>query len=169
MAHDTSEAIMTPEEIAQLPYRPCVGVMLRNAKGDIFVGQRRDSSNDAWQMPQGGIDAGEDARDAALRELWEETGVTADKVSIVAETEDWVAYDLPHDLVPKLWKGRYRGQEQKWFLMTFEGNDSDIDIATEHPEFSAWKWLPPSELVNAIVPFKREVYAQVLQALSPHF
>ncbi len=160
---------MTPEEIAKLPYRPCVGVMLRNANGDIFVGQRRDSSSDAWQMPQGGIDKGEDPRDAALRELWEETGVTADKVSIVAQSEDWVAYDLPHDLVPKLWKGRYRGQEQKWFLMTFEGNDNDINIATEHPEFSAWKWLPPSELVNAIVPFKRGVYAQVLQALSPHF
>ena len=111
---------MTPEEIAKLPYRPCVGVMLMNAGGEIFVGQRRDRYTEAWQMPQGGVDKGEHPRDAALRELWEETGVTADLVEIVAETEEWLPYDLPHDLVPNIWKGRYRGQKQKWFLMRFQ-------------------------------------------------
>ena len=157
---------MSPEEIAQLPYRSCVGVMLVNAEGHVFVGQRRDRDQDAWQMPQGGIDAGEGARDAALRELWEETGVTADKVSVEGETEGWLPYDLPHDLVPKIWKGRFRGQEQKWFLMRFHGENSDVNIATEHPEFSEWRWLPADQLVANIVPFKREVYAAVLRAFS---
>ena len=105
---------MSPEEIAKLPYRPCVGLMLMNADGKIFVGMRNDGPMDAWHMPQGGVDKGEDPRDAALRELWEETGVTSDLVEIVAETEGWLPYDLPHDIVPKIWKGRYRGQEQKW-------------------------------------------------------
>lgn len=155
---------MTPEEIAKLPYRPCVGVMLVNASGGIFTGQRidRPTGQDAWQMPQGGVDPGETPRDAALRELWEETGVTADKVRVEAETEEWLPYDLPHDLVPKLWKGRYRGQDQKWFLMRFSGKDSDVNIATKHPEFSEWKWLAADQLVDQIVPFKREVYARVL-------
>lgn len=153
---------MSPEEIAKLPYRPCVGVMLANRDGEVFVGQRIDNPGPAWQMPQGGIDKGEAPRDAALRELWEETGVTADKVDIIAETTGWVPYDLPHDLVPRIWKGRFRGQEQKWFLMRFKGTDADVNIVTEHPEFSRWRWLPPSELVDAIVPFKRDVYRAVL-------
>lgn len=159
---------MTPEEIAKLPYRPCVGVMLMNSAGHVFVGQRIDSKADAWQMPQGGVDEGENLLDAALRELWEETGVTADKAEIVTRTEDTIPYDLPHDLVPKLWKGRYRGQAQTWFLMRFTGTDADVNIATEHPEFSEWRWLPPSELVERIVPFKREVYAAVLRAFEAH-
>jgi len=158
---------MTPQEIAALPYRPCVGVMLVNRDGHVFVGQRIDNQTDAWQMPQGGIDPGEAPRDAALRELWEETGVSADKVEIVAETSGWVPYDLPHDLVPKLWKGRFRGQEQKWFLMRFNGTDADVNIVTEHPEFSEWRWLPTSELLANIVPFKRAVYAAVLEELGP--
>ena len=157
---------MTPEEIAKLPYRPCVGVMLANQDGKVFVGQRIDNPGPAWQMPQGGIDKGEAPRDAALRELWEETGVTADKVEIIAETAGWVPYDLPHDLVPRIWKGRFRGQEQKWFLMRFKGTDADVNIATDHPEFSQWCWLPTDQLVDAIVPFKRDVYRAVLGELG---
>ena len=157
---------MTPEEIARLPYRPCVGVMLINAEGDVFVGQRRDRYEEAWQMPQGGIDKGEAARDAALRELREETGVTPDLVEILAETEDWLPYDLPHELVPNIWKGRYRGQKQKWFLMRYLGRDDQVDIETQHPEFSVWRWQPVDQLVQAIVPFKRDVYVQVLSAFA---
>lgn len=161
-------ASLTDAEIAALPYRPCVGVMLMNANGRVFVGQRRDSSADAWQMPQGGIDPGEAPETAALRELWEETGVTGDKVYEVARTLDPVRYDLPHDLVPKLWKGRYRGQEQVWFLFRFTGSDADVNIDTEHPEFSAWRWLEPAELPERIVPFKRAVYETVLDRFAAH-
>jgi putative (di)nucleoside polyphosphate hydrolase len=158
--------MMTPEEIARLPYRRCVGVMLANPAGHVFVGQRLDNDTPAWQMPQGGIDKGESVTEAALRELWEETGVTADKVRIEAETPDWLTYDLPHEIVPRIWKGRYRGQEQKWVLMRFLGQDEDVNIATDHPEFSEWRWLPPEDLVAHIVPFKRTVYARVLDAFQ---
>lgn len=160
---------MTPEEIAKLPYRPCVGVMLMNPRCEVFVGQRLDSRMDAWQMPQGGVEKDEDAREAALRELWEETGVDPRLVSVIAETARWLPYELPFDLVPKLWKGRFRGQEQKWFLMRFQGTDEDINIATEHPEFSEWRWLPADDLVTNIVPFKRDVYAAVLDEFRRHF
>lgn len=153
---------MTPEEIAKLPYRPCVGVMLVNGEGSVFVGQRIDNDAPAWQMPQGGIDPGETALEAALRELGEETGLPEDAVVVEAETEDWVTYDLPHELVPRIWKGRFKGQKQKWVLMRFTGSDDQINIETEHPEFSEWCWLPASDLVANIVPFKREVYEQVL-------
>ncbi len=159
---------MTPQDIAKLPYRPCVGLMLRNAEGEVFVGQRRDRDTDAWQMPQGGVDKGEDPRDAALRELWEETGITSDLVTIDAESKRWLPYDLPHDLVPRIWKGRYRGQEQKWFLMRFRGRDEQVNIATEHPEFTAWRWLAPDALVANIVPFKRDVYVQVLKEFETY-
>lgn len=153
---------MTPEDIAKLPYRPCVGVMLVNADGAVFVGQRLDNDAPAWQMPQGGIDEGETPLEAALRELGEETGLPEGSVTVEAETEDWVTYDLPHELVPRIWKGRFRGQKQKWVLMRFTGSDDQVNIATEHPEFSKWCWLPASDLVANIVPFKREVYEQVL-------
>lgn len=154
---------MTPEQIANLPYRRNVGVMLVNAEGHAFVGQRLDSEVPAWQMPQGGIDEGEDPRTAALRELEEETGVLPSLVEIIAESEGWLPYDLPHDVVPSFWGGRYRGQEQKWYLMRFLGSDDQIRIDTEHPEFSAWCWQPVEHLVEKIVPFKREVYARVVE------
>ena len=158
---------MTPEQIAALPYRDCVGVMLVNAEGRIFAGQRIDTEAAAWQMPQGGIDPGETPHDAALRELHEETGIAPGKVRIEAETRDWVRYDLPHEIVPRIWKGRFKGQRQKWVLMRFLGDDGDIDIDTDHPEFSQWRWLDPSDLPARIVPFKRAVYETVLAEFAP--
>ncbi len=155
---------MTPQSTSALPYRPCVGVMLTNPAGRVFVGQRLDSDAPAWQMPQGGIEPGEDPGDAAFRELHEETGITPDLVTVSAQIPEWLTYDLPNDLVPKIWNGRFRGQKQRWFLMRFNGTDSQIDIRTKYPEFSQWTWLDPAELVANIVPFKREVYAQVLAA-----
>ncbi|WP_322866729.1 RNA pyrophosphohydrolase [Aquicoccus sp. G2-2] len=159
---------MTPEEIARLPYRRNVGVMLANAGGHVFVGQRYDSTIPAWQMPQGGIDGDERPDEAALRELEEETGVSPSLVTLMAESTGWLSYDLPLDLVPRIWNGHYRGQEQKWVLLRFHGRDADINIATSHPEFSEWRWLPPAELIENIVPFKRAVYEQVLKEFAPH-
>ena len=151
---------------AALPYRPCAGVMLLNRQGRVFVGQRIDSTLEAWQMPQGGIDPGESAYEAAVRELWEETGVAADKVELVAEAPDDLLYDLPPELIGKVWKGKYRGQIQRWFLFRLLGEDSDIDIATEHPEFRAWRWADPSELPDVIVAFKRALYEQLLEIFA---
>jgi len=158
---------MRADQIASLPYRPCAGVMLANLSGKVFAGQRIDSPGPAWQMPQGGIDKGEDPLKAALRELREEAGVAPELVSVEAEMPRWLDYDLPHELVPKIWKGRYRGQRQRWFLMRFAGADDQIVIETEHPEFSRWTWLDPADLVEKIVPFKRDVYAQVLAEFGP--
>ena len=156
-----------PEEIACLPYRPGVGLMLLNRENKVFVAQRIDTAIAAWQMPQGGIDEGEDPRDAALRELEEEIGT--DKAEIIAESRRWFDYDLPRDLVPKVWHGRYRGQTQKWFALRFLGEDSDIDIETEDPEFSAWKWAAHEELPGFIVPFKLQLYRAVLKEFADLF
>jgi len=151
-----------------LPYRPCVGVMLINGDGLIFAGQRLDSNAPAWQMPQGGIDDGEKPRAAALRELWEETGVTSDLVEFIGKTNDWVTYDLPDELLGKIWGGKFRGQKQRWFLFRFKGEDDQINIVTEHPEFSNWRWIAADEMLAAIVPFKRPVYEQVVQAFRTY-
>jgi len=153
---------------AKLPYRPCVGVMLLNPEGALFVGQRNDSEAPAWQMPQGGIDKGETPEEAALRELREETGITADLVELVAVAPGWFRYDLPEHLIGKVWGGKYRGQEQKWVLLRFLGRDDEVRIDTAHPEFSAWRWLPPDEVLAQIVPFKREVYARALDAFREY-
>ena len=159
---------MTPDERDKLPYRENVGMMLINSDRKVFVGQRRDNLGPAWQMPQGGIDVGETPQMAAMRELEEETGVSPDLVHIIAELADWIAYDLPLDLVSKLWHGRFRGQRQKWFLMRFIGADSHVNIVTAHPEFSCWQWLSVDQLLQNIVPFKRPVYAQVIEAFESH-
>ena len=153
--------------MSDLPYRPGVGVMLVNRDGLIFVGQRFDSTVEAWQMPQGGIDPGEEPWEAALRELGEETGVAAHLVEKVAETSDWLTYDLPPELVGKIWKGRYRGQRQKWYALRFLGSDSDVNIATRHAEFRAWKWTDLATLADLIVPFKRELYSDLVGELGP--
>ena len=158
--------MLTDAQIAELPYRPCVGLMLLNREGRIFAGQRLDNSADAWQMPQGGIDDGETAVEAALRELGEETGIDPYEVEVLRESADWHPYDLPRTLIPKLWNGRYRGQTQRWFALRYSGPDSAVNIATDEPEFRAWAWMAHDVLVDRIVPFKRDTYARVFEEFS---
>ena len=158
-------------------YRPCVGVMLINPAGLVFIARRRNkrlvehvAPNHEWQMPQGGIDPGEDPWAACLRELHEETNVTS--VSLLGEAPDWYAYDLPNDVANKAWRGRYQGQRQKWFALRFEGQDSEIDIHTpgqgaHKPEFDAWRWEPMANLPALIIPFKRPVYEKVVADFAP--
>lgn len=147
-------------------YRHGVGVMLFNRDGQIFVAKRRSTPGEAWQMPQGGIELGEEPRAAALRELGEEIGTA--NAEIVAETRNWLLYDLPDDLVGKIWDGRYRGQAQKWFAARFLGQDSEIDLAKHHePEFSEWKWAPLEALPELIIGFKRDLYTSVVAELGP--
>jgi len=148
-------------------YRPAVGIMLLNPAGKVFVARRTDMPRmPAWQMPQGGIDKGENPRQAALRELKEEIGT--DKVEILGESRMWLKYDLPAELAGGIWGGRYRGQRQKWFAMRFTGNDRDIDLTTKHPEFDAWKWIQPERLPEVIVPFKRQLYIDILAEFRVH-
>jgi putative (di)nucleoside polyphosphate hydrolase len=149
---------------SDLPYRPCVGIMLFNADGKVFVGKRIDQTVEGWQMPQGGIDKGETPRQAALRELGEEVGT--DKAEIIGEMEDWVTYDLPAHLIGVAFHGKYKGQRQKWFALRFTGSDSDIDLTAHEPEFSAYQWASLTDLPGLIVPFKRETYKAVIAALG---
>lgn len=158
-------------DVSELSYRPCVGVMLVNGDGHVFVGRRIDNKEgDWWQMPQGGIDKGENARDAAIRELAEETGITPALIDIVAQASDTMRYDLPEELMGKLWGGRYRGQEQTWFLARFSGADADVNIdAHDPPEFCDWKWVEPAQLPELIVPFKKAIYARLVEEFAPSF
>lgn len=144
----------------KLPYRPCAGVVLTDGRGRVWAGERIDTPG-AWQMPQGGIDGDETPQEAALRELEEETGIGRDSVTVLAESADWITYDLPPELLGKVWGGRYRGQKQRWVLMRFEGDGSEVDISRQHPEFSRWDWFAPADLIEAIVPFKRDVYRAI--------
>lgn len=148
-----------------LPYRPCAGVVLINPAGLIFAGRRIDTQ-DAWQMPQGGIDPGETPREAALRELTEETGVDPGQVEVLAEAPDWIHYDLPPHMLGKVWKGKFGGQKQKWFLLRFLGADSEIVIETSHPEFDRWQWMRSADLIGSIVPFKRDVYTRIFATFA---
>jgi putative (di)nucleoside polyphosphate hydrolase len=143
-------------------YRRGVGVMLLNREGKVFVGARIDNTDEAWQMPQGGIDKGEEPWATALRELEEETGIAPHLVERIADCPERLKYDLPDELRPELWGGKYKGQDQDWFLARFLGRDSDINIATKHPEFREWKWIDPQQLPDLIVPFKRDLYRQLL-------
>jgi putative (di)nucleoside polyphosphate hydrolase len=154
---------------SDLPYRPCVGVMLINRQGLVWLGRRADKPNDEgkgqwWQMPQGGIDKDEDPRQAALRELKEETSIAS--AEVIAEAPQWYKYDLPEHLIGKSWNGRYRGQTQKWFALRFLGHDGEVDLAPpgQKPEFDQWRWVKMNEIADLIVPFKREVYEKVIAA-----
>lgn len=155
----------SPRDISALPYRLGVGIMLFNRGGDVFVARRIDTKADAWQMPQGGIDEGEAPRAAALRELEEEIGTA--NAMVLAESRDWHAYDLPAEIRGKVWGGRYRGQKQKWFAARFLGRDEEINLATAHPEFCAWRWAPLHDLPSLIVPFKRPLYAALVDEFGP--
>lgn len=148
----------------KLPYRPCAGIMLLNCDNKVFVAKRIDTDVEAWQMPQGGIDDGEDPKAAAIRELEEETGVT--NATVIDEYADWLTYDLPDELYGKVWKGRYGGQTMKWYVMRYHGIDDDINIETAHPEFSTWRWAAMSELEDIIIPFKKEIYRKLANKFS---
>lgn len=140
--------------------------MLLNKEGKVFVGQRIDQISEAWQMPQGGIDGGEEPKEAALRELKEEIGTN--NVTILAETKDWLFYNLPEELISKMWNGKYKGQKQKWFLAEFNGSDDEINIKTAHQEFSEWKWVEPEKIPELIVEFKRNLYKKLLYEFAEH-
>jgi putative (di)nucleoside polyphosphate hydrolase len=156
---------LTPEQHDDSAYRPGVGIMLLNDARQIFVARRIDTGPEAWQMPQGGIDKGESPHEAARRELEEEIGTA--KAEFLAESRDWLRYDLPAELIGRVWGGRWRGQRQKWFAMRFTGSDADINLATAHPEFCDWRWMESARLPELIVPFKRDLYRAILTEFAP--
>ena len=149
-------------------YRRGVGVMLLNRAGLVWVGKRIDNPSDAWQMPQGGIDEGEESWATALREVEEETGIAPRLIEKLAQCPERLRYELPAELVPKFWSGKWKGQAQDWFLCRFLGEDSDVNIATAHPEFCEWKWVEPAALPGLIVPFKRKLYERVVEVFGEH-
>ena len=155
-----------PLEYSKRPYRPCVGIMLINDNGHIFGGQRIDNRAEAWQMPQGGIDAGEDVETACFREMREEIGTN--KADILSIHPEWLNYDIPLPLADRLWGGRYRGQSQKWVALRYTGQNSDINIATEEPEFFSWQWMSPADLIQLAVPFKRPVYEDIMTQFAQY-
>jgi putative (di)nucleoside polyphosphate hydrolase len=155
-----------PLEYSKRPYRPCVGIMLINDNGHIFGGQRIDNRAEAWQMPQGGIDAGEDVETACFREMREEIGTS--KADILSIHPEWLNYDIPLPLADRLWGGSYRGQSQKWVALRYTGQDSDINIATEEPEFFSWQWMSPADLIQLAVPFKRPVYEDIMTQFAQY-
>ena len=147
-----------------LPLRIGVGIVLLNNKNKVLVGKRKDNPVDKWQMPQGGVDKDEDYITAMKREVFEETSVTS--ITVLEEFEEWLEYELPENLLGIIWKGKFRGQKQKWFISRFIGDDSEINIKTEQPEFIEWKWIDMNELPNVIVDFKKEVYEKILKKLK---
>jgi putative (di)nucleoside polyphosphate hydrolase len=155
---------MSNHSAETLPYRPAAGMVLLNREGLVFVGKRIDQTQEAWQVPQGGIDGREDPKTAALRELEEEIGTR--NVEILREHPDWLLYDLPPHLVGVVWEGKYRGQRLKWLALRFLGAESEINVATAHAEFSEWKWLRSTDVLRLVVPFKRHVYAAALAAFD---
>jgi len=154
--------------MSQDRYRRGVGVMLLNQACKVFVGARIDNTDEAWQMPQGGIDEGEEPWATALRELEEETGVAPHLVEKISECPERLKYDLPEEMRSRLWGGKWQGQDQDWFLARFLGTDADVNIATTHPEFREWKWIDPQQLPDLIVPFKRELYRQLLREFADY-
>ncbi len=157
----------THNSVHKLPFRPGVGMMIIDKKNEIFVGKRIDAKSSSWQMPQGGIDLGETPSAAAMREMHEEIG--SNKGYIIAESRKWYSYRVPEFLVNKLWNGQYCGQRQKWFLIKFTGEDSDINIHTKNPEFESWRWIKPQELLRHIVPFKYKLYSQIIREFKEFF
>lgn len=149
------------------PYRPCIGIVLVNHSRKIFVGQRIDNAVEAWQMPQGGIDDGEEPLEAGLREMLEEIGTN--DVRLIAEHPSWLDYDIPQNLADQLWNGVYRGQTQKWMLFQFLGRDDDINIETSEPEFRTWRWAEPDILPELAVSFKKDIYKNVLETFKGNF
>lgn len=150
-------------------YRSGVGIMLINPKKEIFVGKRIDNHSDAWQMPQGGIDAGEDEDLAMFRELEEETGIVQNNIKIIQKSQSYHYYNLPYKLQKKFWGGKYIGQKQRWYLANFTGSETEINISTAEPEFSDWKWISSNEILKAIVAFKRPLYQDVITEFKDHF